>query len=583
MCGSAAILRDEQSVEPAVRAALKLLESRGPDGSGVIISGSGALGHCRLSLRDFAGGAQPLRLADGRTLAFVGEIYNDEKLRQLLQLNGWTPANHSDTEILAEAVTRYDNAAWERLDGMFAVMLLSADGRALEIIRDRFGIKPAYFSVSGTSVAAASEPAAVIELTGRQSAARAVVLHFLQTSQVASNGSTVWQNIQLAPPGSTTTLTTNSIRQDTWAPRMLTDHESGDDSANPAKLLYLLGEAVYRQARADFPIGVFLSGGLDSSLLAALYARQNAAPIHTFAVALAGDTDDLQHAQRVAEQIGSTHRAAIVSIDDFFTGMRDLTVQRGLPVSLPNEVLIYSLAQVASREVKAVLSGEGADELFSGYQRLLARLRQSAHPQADMPSAFRAATTWFSADDLRNSLRSVDDLESLQYTDHAALGAQLEGVPLEQAPRALLLADHFPHLLMRLDGASMAGSIEGRVPFTDPDVVQFALSLRAHDLRPQFGLEKPILRKAGVGLLSESCLRRPKRAFHASLPLLFSSSVGQSVLKRALQQPLIAQLFDQESLERLLNEDFRNQVFHRTWLICSLGMWCELCRVNEIN
>lgn len=129
----------------------------------------------------------------------------------------------------------------------------------------------------------------------------------------------------------------------------------------------------------------------------------------------------------------------------------------------------------------------------------------------------------------------------------------------------------------------MAGSIEGRVPFTDSDIVRFAAQLHDKDLAPAFGMEKPILRKSALGLLPEEVLRRPKRAFSASLATLFESNAGQLELFNSLSQPVIAKLFDAEKLEKILSEDRESQVFHRTWLICSLGMWSDLCRVSQIN
>jgi len=579
MCGSAALLQTGINAEPAVRAALKLLDSRGPDGSGVLRNGQGAVGHCRLALRDFAGGAQPLTLPDGTTLAFVGELYNDHKLRQLLQLSGWSPQNSSDTEVLAEAITRWGDEAWQKLDGMFSIMLLSPDGKTLKIVRDAFGIKPAYYSIGDNLTAAASEPAAVLEMTGFRPAATRPVLHFLMTSQIAWCSETVWQGISSASPRHVTTLCQNEAASLHWSKRT---KPADTQPVSPSKLTYLLGEAVYRQTQADFPIGVLLSGGLDSSILAAHYARQVSQPIRTYAVALEGEHTDLQSAREIATHLGTAHHEMSVSIESFFSGMRDLTIKRGLPVSLPNEVLIFRIAQRAHQDVKAVLSGEGADELFGGYRRLLARLNQNALLSANAIGDYRAASAWFTNTDLVHCLKDASALTETTQRDADFVMQSSALFSLPGDPRALLLSDHFPHLLARLDGATMAASIEGRVPFTDPDVVDFALALEPPDLLPQFGLEKTVLRKSALGLLPDSFLHRPKHAFSASLPLLFSNSMGQEKLKQALAQPLIAKLFDLEKLEQLLNDDFRNQVFHRTWLICSLGMWSLYCRVNEV-
>lgn len=581
MCGSVALIKERTELESTVRSALRLLESRGPDGSGVSVTSDGALGHCRLSLRDAEGGVQPLALSDGRSLAYVGELYNDTKLRNILKLSGWSPQNASDTEVLAKAIEQWGDEVWGKLEAMFAVMLLAPDGTQLKLVRDRYGVKPIFFARNELSVAAASQPAALLQLGYGSTASREAITHFLTTSQVCFHGQTLFADIKIAPQGTITTLSLESANQTRWADDSKFEPQANSE-LNPSKLTYLLSEAIHRQSQADFPVGVFLSGGIDSSIIAALMAYMKKEPVQTFAAALVGDTEDLEYARQVAEHVHSNHTERVISVSEFFEGMRELTSLRALPVSLPNEVLIYKLSATAKSSVKAILSGEGADELFGGYQKLQARLRSCNIEDADIIKLYRASTSWFSHSDLLKSFIDGAGISGVVQTDYAELQKLALGVPQDCIVRALLLKDHFTHLLLRLDGAAMAGSIEGRVPFTDSDVVQFALSLRNAQLAPAFGLEKPLLRKAAVGLLPEAILRRPKRAFHASFNILFDSSEGQQELFSALNQPLIAKLFNQEKLERILSEDLESHVFHRTWLICSLGMWSELCRVSEI-
>ena len=583
MCGSVALLNTSTDTEHVLRNALHLLESRGPDGSGVAVASHGAIGHCRLALRDEAAGGQPIQLSDGRTMSYVGELYNENLLRNILKLSGWAPTTASDTEILSRAIESWGDKVWNKLDAMFAIMLLSEDGSRLQLVRDRFGVKPIFFARSESNVAAASQPSALREIGYCRAASLPTVLHFLKTSQITLNDRTVWQDVKLAPPGSLTTLSVESASQIMWAEPLtfgITENSGGDKSS---RLTHLLSEAVYRQSQADTPVGVFLSGGVDSSILAALFANMRRETIHTFAIALEGDTEDLEYARKVAKHVKSEHVETVISPEEFFERTKELTKLRALPVSLPNEVLIYRLSLEAKAKVKAVLSGEGADELFGGYHRLQSRLRNSNGTMHDLLASYREATSWFNELDLRQSLRDPSALEEVKRADFAELSNLLVGVDAEHAARALLIRDHFPHLLLRLDGASMSGSIEGRVPFTDNDVVKLALSLSPAELLPAFGLEKPVLRKSGVGLLPEEVLRRPKRAFNASLNKLFESKAGQFELNRAKKQSLIAKLFDSEKLEQILTEDRETQVFHRTWLICSLSLWSELCGVSEIN
>jgi asparagine synthase (glutamine-hydrolysing) len=146
MCGSVALLNTSTDAELAARTALHLLESRGPDGSGIAVASNSAIGHCRLALRDEAAGGQPIHLSDGRTMSYVGELYNENLLRNILKLSGWTPSTASDTEILSRAIESWGDQVWNRLDAMFAIMLLSDDGGLLQLVRDRFGVKPIFFA-----------------------------------------------------------------------------------------------------------------------------------------------------------------------------------------------------------------------------------------------------------------------------------------------------------------------------------------------------------------------------------------------------------------------------------------------------
>lgn len=583
MCGSVALMAKLAELEQPLRQALALLEARGPDSSGFAFCANGALGHCRLSLRDAAGGVQPLELSDGRLLAYVGELYNDAKLRSLLELEGWKGATHGDTEVIARAIERWGDRIWELLDGMFAVTIMSAKGETLELVRDHFGIKPLYFARNTDWIAAASETVALLDTCSSASASLPALVHFLQTSHVTWGSRTVWDGISLVPPGSKVQLTHESANLTRWSTKSQSVSVVTDPMLAANKLRYLLSEAVYRQRQADFPVGIFLSGGVDSSLLTALLAQHDPDPVKSFAVALEGDTEDLDQANVMAKHVKAEHRELVVSTDEFFQAMRELTAQRALPVSLPNEVLIFQLSKFAKQTVKAVLCGEGADELFGGYHRLQSRLDAVGGDTNSLLQAYRNSTSWFSHNDLANALAEPDVLIDWSIEDRANLQIVVpQGESLNFA-QDLLLNEHYPHLLLRLDGATMAAGLEGRVPFADSDLVRFAESLDAELLKPAFGLEKPLVRKAGQGLLPDAILRRPKRAFNASLNLLFSSQAGQSALERALHQPLIRKLFRQETLEQLLTSEHETLSMHRTWLICSLGMWFETCRVSEIN
>jgi asparagine synthase (glutamine-hydrolysing) len=252
-------------------------------------------------------------------------------------------------------------------------------------------------------------------------------LHFLKTSQVTLHDRSIWHGVTLAPPGTQTTLTVESANQVTWAAPLTFGEPDFVTSDKSQRLTHLLSEAVYRQSQADTPVGIYLSGGVDSSILAALLANMRRETIHTFAIALEGDTEDLEYARLVAQHIHSDHKEVLVDSDEFFARMRELTQLRALPVSLPNEVLIYRLSLEAKSKVKAVLSGEGADEFFGGYHRLQSRLRNSNGSLQEVLTAYRDSTTWFKDSDLRSALRTEDGLDDANKIDNAGLANLLDG------------------------------------------------------------------------------------------------------------------------------------------------------------
>jgi asparagine synthase (glutamine-hydrolysing) len=378
----------------------------------------------------------------------------------------------------------------------------------------------------------------------------------------------------------------------------LEQYKGESETAVAAKLRYLLHLAVGRQITADAPDGAFLSGGVDSAILVALQSQMQSEKAKTFSVALAGDEADLRAARVVADRWKTNHAELRLTPDEFFRAMDELMEIRRVPLSLPNEVLIYALSRVASKSVKAVLSGEGADELFGGYSNLLERLSryETAHleesngnplPLAALKAEMVAADfsneanflsscySWFTAPELKNLLRPswlaginnecnfVTDIDKWKAIDPG------------NRFHLWLEYTHLPHLLSRLDGATMAASIEGRVPFTDTAVVDYVGSLPPHMKYHPVLQSKKLLRETFSDLLPSQIIGRTKKPFHASLPVLFESPEGKRRMAAIVANPKLCDVFCTAELERLLNEDASHQNYLKTWLIFSLSSWLE--------
>ncbi len=440
MCGIAAVhdLRpaasaDHDELRADGRHMLSRLRHRGPDGEGEVVTGRTWLGHTRLSIVDLDGGRQPLADASGdRFVVANGEIYNHDSLRD--ELAG-PFATDSDSEVVLHAVGRYGGDGVARLRGMFAFVVAGADGE-LVAGRDPLGIKPLYWARDRELLRFASELGAFPEA--------------------------VRPDVEEFPPGHWWTPQQGLVRY-------VDLHEPAPELTSQEEARTLIREglvtAVRRRTMADVPVGVFLSGGLDSSIVAAVLAheaRGSGRPVMSFAAGTAGSSD-LAAARVVAEHLGLDHHERVYDGDDVLAAVPDVVaaMEAYEPSLVRSAVPNYLLAELASRHVKVVLTGEGADELYAGYDHLRA----------------------FDDEALRDELvRSVAGLHNLN--------------------------------LQRCDRVTMAHGLEARVPFLDVDVVALAQRVPiAWKLPGEAGQEKRILREAFAGWLPEEILWRRKEQF----------------------------------------------------------------------
>jgi len=605
MCGfvgeyiaeSGACLNSERLAERASR-----LRHRGPDASGSWSNERVGMEHVRLKLLDPEHGLQPMRSERGAVLSFNGEIYNNVELRAELTAHGRRFTTRSDTEVLLAAYEHWGASAWERLNGMFAFALYDAACEKLFLVRDRLGIKPLFYRITDRGLEFGSEPGAWEWAHGNEAALDPEgIAHFLRCAQTVFDGSTVFGQLRALDSGGQLTAEQNGYAFTRWHhPETECEIRQPESVASlRGYLRHFLHLAVGRQMIADAPVGVFLSGGIDSAILVGLLAQMRAEPPETFTIALEGDEDDLIAARAVASHWRCRHHEVIVTAEEFFQGMEELISIRRLPLSYPNEVLIFLLAKRAAPHVKAVLTGEGADELFGGYTRILellerySRAKEAAAagnplllqslrmqwPHLDTTSDARffvSAYSWCSPNDLRELLTEA--------WQGAARSDRLEGVVQAMLDRfgatslfhrymMLLEYFHLPNLLSRLDGATMAASLEGRVPFTDTDLVRYVASLPP-ELKFWSGHEdKPLLREIFSDILPPLVRERPKRAFHASLERLFSTNVGHRYLSELRENRRLSEIVNHSRLNAWTDGNASDRNPLQTWLLISLGLW----------
>src|SRR5713101_551587 len=634
MCGIAGILefgRDDRADSAALRNMCQIMAHRGPDDDGFYTDGPAGIGMRRLSIVDLATGHQPISNEDGSLwIVFNGEIYNHLSLREQLIARGHSYRTHSDTETIIHLFEEYGRDCVQHLRGMFAFAIWDRNRKALFIARDRLGIKPLYYQLTPERLLFGSEVKVILAHGGiRPEFCRAALPEFLAFGYL-SGEETLYSGIRKLLPGHTMEIGLDGgpeIRQ-YWDLDASSPHESRDENYYIRNYRELLEGAVNSHLMSDVPLGVFLSGGLDSSAVAALMTKIRREPIETFSVGYAEQTySELPFARIVSDHIKSQHREVLVSEQDFFNALPHLIWHEDEPIVWPSSVSLYFVAKLARERVTVVLTGEGSDETLAGYTRYAFTLKNAALDRAYrsvVPGALRrglrntVATSSLLGATLRRKLEHTflakdgASWASFYFDNFFSAFAEAEQNELltsefasEFAPstayknvleywehssveilQRLLYADiktYLVELLMKQDNMSMAASIESRVPFLDHVLVEFATRIpREVQIKGLAG--KTILKKAVGDILPQSTIYRPKLGF----PTPWSGWLAGprlETIREMLVEPrsLDRGYFRREAIERLFNEhrDKHRDNYDRIWRLLNLELWHRICLEGE--
>lgn len=629
MCGICGVY--DLTGAPPDREGLRRMRSalvhRGPDDEGEHVEGGLGLGFRRLSILDLAGGRQPMTSADGRfTIVYNGEIYNHPALRRELQARGVAFRTRSDTETLLELYAREGAAAFARLSGMFAAALWDRDKREVVLVRDPLGIKPLYYSFDGRRLAFASELRAMLAGGALARLDPAGVADYLLYGKVHSPLSLI-EGVRKLPPGRLVRISGRGLAMERfWRPSV------NEEAVSPGDCLLRLEELLVAAAKshtlADVPVGVFLSGGVDSSLIAALLARHGGmGRLKTFSVGFKGaarGVDESAYAREVARHIGSEHHEVALPAD-VLGRIEELVDLFDEPVADSAILPTYLLARFARDHVKVALTGEGADELFAGYGRHKAAwlnegiaamprwargAAASAARRAGKGEAFRrlpfgGARDWAQATAHADIgavapllepefLRSIRLAQPWEWIEDAVRDSDGSPSPAEAKPRAKggrfglnsalafdLRSELADGLLMKVDKTTMRASLEARVPFLDKAVVEYALRIPAR-LKVRLFKGKHLLRLLAGKYLPRRVAWRRKHGFIVPWENWVRSGDNPSV-KGLLADPGLESwgLFDRRALGRLHSDLMEGRpgadagLFFR---IALLGLWLNSLR-----
>jgi asparagine synthase (glutamine-hydrolysing) len=512
MCGIVGIVDTKRAVDPFELACLRdQMTRRGPDGHGEYFDSHIGLAMRRLAVIDLAHGGQPLYGADGQVVAFQnGEIYNHRALRRELEGEGFVFASASDTEVLAHGYIAWGiGGLLDRLDGMFALALLDRRSGLLHLARDRFGEKPLYYAAGSGRFAYASDLRALSALDWVSADVDPLAIERYLSVHFAPGDSTLFSAIRRVLPGerlvvhcaSATLQRHRYYRPPLSAPNLLSAEELGG----------LVQSAVTSRLVADVPVGVFLSGGIDSSLIAAI-AAQTQPGIATFSMAFDdAELDESSHAQRVATHVGSEHHVFRFNDGHFRELLPQAAAALDEPVGDQAILPVYWLAKEARRHVTVVLAGEGADEIFGGYDyyRAAPRTAHSRLIEGDTTLAgFPLITDAAERKGLALATGSLSDEWERNTVDW--LGTAQGG--LQKATATDLVSWLPDDLLIKLDRMTMAHGLEGRAPYLSSPLVEAALALPAAS-RMDARRSKILLRQVARRWLPEEIAGRVKQGF----------------------------------------------------------------------
>lgn len=620
MCGIAGILKFDSRACAEERRLLAMRDAlvhRGPDDAGIMLKGQIGLAHRRLSIIDLAGGHQPMGTADGRFwITYNGELYNFRELRTELEISGCRFASQSDTEVVLQAYQVFGRSCVDHLRGMFAFAIWDVVKQQLFLARDRLGIKPLYLAIGDNEILFGSEIKAVLAASAKAPVFnRAILPEFLASRYVAEEA-TFFAGIRKLLPAHTMTWSPSGGLHERryWRPPAAYDEPEKSYKDYIPEVRSGLEDAVRSHLISDVPVGLFLSGGLDSTALAGLMASQMAQPVQTFSVGFKeAVANEFDYARIAAEAVGAVHREVELTADQFFAELPRLIWHEDEPVAFPSSIPLNVISRLAREHVKVVLTGEGADELFLGYDyryRVTAwNLRLGRLSEKILPAALRtsianvvphlppqlrryAERTFLALDcnpqdmffdnfsvfrnDQRHSLLLDPGLEEglgvhAQGLGYYAAGGTDELASMSQAD----LQTYLVELLMKQDQMSMAASLESRVPFLDHHLVELVACIPGR-FRMRSGQTKALLRDAVRDLIPPAIMKRSKMGFPVPVGAWLRGPFWWLVEEFVLShRARIRSHFNVGVLKTLAQEHRSGRADHadRLWLLINLEIW----------
>jgi asparagine synthase (glutamine-hydrolysing) len=602
---------------------LGLIAHRGPDDEGLYVGEHIGLGNRRLSIIDLPGGKQPISNEDGTIwIVYNGEIYNYPELAVELAGQGHRFRTQSDTEVIVHLYEELGEACVERLNGMFAFAIWDDRQQKLFMARDRLGQKPLFYALDGENFLFASEIKSILAVRDTQPEMNLVAIHHYLSLRFIPPPATMIQGVYKLPPAHTLVYQNGQTRITRFWNLSFREKLGMSDAEFMDGLRHQLIKSVARHMISDVPVGAFLSGGLDSSMIVAIMTRELGLSFKTFAIGVTEqDFDETPFARQVAYHCQTQHHDEQVQAD-IIHSLPDMIWYLDEP-SDPIAACMYHAAALAARHIKVVLGGDGGDELFAGfdryaglqrlgfYTRLPASLRRGLVAPAldhlsdsfsyknltqklrwgnqlslipDKGRRYAEATSFFRFNepgkqalyhpDLWQTLGHLDSAEVIASQYHAADSTE----PLDR----MLYADYMTrlpeHSLMLTDRMTMAHGLENRSPFLDHELVEYLATFPGR-LKVRGGTTKVILRQLAQEYLPPAIVRRDKQGFMFPVAYWFRGPLHNYLRESLMDSHFVhAGLFRQEQISNLLEEHRTSRVDHhvRLWMLLNLDIWYDM-------
>ena len=609
MCGIVGFYGEQKNKENIIKKMADRIKHRGPDGEGYYTNEKIALGHRRLSIIDLAGGTQPMFTEDKKlVVVFNGEIYNYIELRDELKEKNYEFKTNSDTEVLLYGYREWKEELPKKLRGMFAFAIWDNENEKLFCARDHFGIKPFYYYMKtkeSREIAFASEIKAFLEYPDFEKKLNKKLIGPYLSFSFTPTDETLFEGVYRLLPGTSLSVDANGVKINEFYAVNFDEKECQFEELVD-EIGKIMQDSVEHHKIADVEVGSFLSSGVDSSYLVSL-----ARPDKTYTVGYAEDKyNEIDYAKELTKQLGITNVSKKITKEEWLEAIPKFLYHMDEPSSDPSAISLYFVSKLASNDVKVVLSGEGADEFFGGYNyyreevdmgfynkipyciRHLLAICFEALPEfkgrnfivrrgKKIEDEYVGVNKIFSEKERKKLLKIEDNIKNKDIT--APLFENVKNcsniVKMQKIDiRNWLLND----ILLKCDRMTMASSIEGRTPFTDKEVFELAKTIPVK-YKVTKDNTKVALRESAKKVIPNEAYKKKKLGFPVPIREWMREEEFYGEIKRAFEQDFVGEIFNQKYLIKLLDEhkNRKKDNYKKVWIVYSFVKWYEIFFVNN--